>query len=80
MTRQPFTLTAADRESPLWRRFEAHLNERLAVLREQNDADKTPDATAHIRGRIAELKTLLDLARERHVSSTRDKIFPAAGL
>lgn len=76
---QPFAFTQADRESPLWRRLEAHMNDRIATLREQNDADKNPDATAHLRGRIAELKTLLDLARDRHVTSTRAKTFPAAG-
>lgn len=35
--------------------------ERLAELREENDQPQTPDATAMLRGRIAELKRLQDL-------------------
>lgn len=60
-----FTLTQADRSSPLWRALEAHLTDRLATLRTRNDADAPPDKTAHLRGQIAEVKALLDLARDR---------------
>ena len=58
-------LTPADRRSPLWLLLEAHYTERLATLRAQNDADKPADKTATLRGQIAEVKALLDLAKDR---------------
>lgn len=75
--KQPFTFTQADRDSPLWRRLEEHMRERRDTLRAQNDTPKPEQDTALLRGRIAELTTLLDLARERQ--GTRTPIFPAAG-
>ncbi len=69
------SLSHADRSSPLWRNVETYLNERIQLLREQNDADRSPEDTAKQRGRIAELKSLLDMARP---NEHRD--FPAAGI
>ena len=65
MSTARFTLAAGDRINPLWRAIEAHLTDRLATLREQNDSDKSPDKTAHLRGQIAEVKLLLALAEDR---------------
>lgn len=59
------TLTPADRRNPLWLALEAHLVDRLATLRSKNDADASPERTAHMRGQIAEVKTLLALASDR---------------
>ncbi len=52
-----------DPRSETWRFLEQHINERLQSLRLQNDAvtlDAT--ATATLRGRIAELKSMLSLS------------------
>jgi hypothetical protein len=47
-----------------WRRLERDLQERLQVLREQNDGWKTDEVqTALIRGRIDEVKRILGLAK-----------------
>ena len=64
MTREPFTLAAHERTHPLWLRMERHMQDRLATLREQNDATATPERTADTRGRIAMLKELLSLGKE----------------
>jgi len=55
----------ADRQTPTWAKLERHLNMRLASLREQNDGDSDAVATATRRGRIAEVKYLLVLGKER---------------
>lgn len=61
-----FQLTATDREAPLWRALSGHLTSRLASLREKNDSRQHDAAeTAFLRGQIAEIKALLELAAER---------------
>lgn len=48
-------------------RLKEHYAARLLELRASNDADKTPEQTARLRGRIAEVKAflaLVDPARE----------------
>lgn len=64
--REAFQLAASEKQSALWSRIEVHLEDRLEDLRQQNDAvgnDETQ--TAHLRGRIAELKRLLELGKTR---------------
>ena len=54
--------SSIDPKSETWRFIEAHANERLSVLRLQNDsAHLGVEQTAVIRGRIAELKSILSL-------------------
>lgn len=57
-------LNLSERNSALWMRLREHLEHELALLRAQNDDDRDPVATAHIRGEIARLKTLLALDSE----------------
>lgn len=59
-----FRLTPAERQSDAWRRLEKHLTDRLQSLRVQNDGDNSYEATAKLRGRIAELKAMLALAQD----------------
>ena len=40
------------------------MNARLAIHRTQNDGDKDPIGTAHLRGRIAEAKFVLTLGND----------------
>jgi hypothetical protein len=53
------------KNNPLWRELSDYYLERLSVLRAQNDAPKTNDDTAMLRGRIAECKAFLALADEK---------------
>lgn len=64
-------LTRADFESRTWDRLRALLEQRLAAQREQNDQRLDEVKTAHIRGRIAELKELLALGQQAQAPATR---------
>lgn len=54
-------LTEQEILSPLWAKLKEHYQARLDSLRLQNDTDKTMEATAKLRGRIAEVKKLITL-------------------
>lgn len=54
-------LTKADYHNPTWLKIKEHLNERLNSARAKNDASLDSEATARLRGRISELKYLIDL-------------------
>ena len=58
------TLTDLERQSALWQKLAAHLSERLDAQRARNDGDLSPEDTQKLRGRIAQLKEILALARE----------------
>jgi len=60
-----FRLTDIDRNTPLWLALRAHLERRLESQRAKNDTDLSPDETAKVRGRIAEIKALLALENPR---------------
>lgn len=60
----PFKLATHERASEVWIRLEKHLTERLEALRLQNDADQPEEATAKLRGRIAEIKALLNVGKD----------------
>jgi hypothetical protein len=59
----PFTLTAEDRHSALWRRLEAHLTDKLARARGRNDHPMPEANTASIRGEIKILSELIKLGK-----------------
>ena len=65
MTPERFKLLPADRMNPLWLALSRHMNERLAGLRQQNDASLPIEATQQVRGRIAQIKELLALAEDK---------------
>lgn len=58
------TLTDLERQSALWQKLAAHLSGRLDAQRARNDGDLSPEDTQKLRGRIAQLKEILALARE----------------
>lgn len=60
-----FQLHPAERNSPLWLSLARHLQERLSVLRQQNDASLSPEQTEKVRGRIAQIKEILSLADDK---------------
>jgi hypothetical protein len=55
------TLTELEKQSAVWRKLEAYLQDQLTSLRSQNDGDLNAEATARLRGKIAQLKTILVL-------------------
>jgi len=63
----PFILTHVEKDSPLWRRLMGYHEARLKRLRIENDADKTPEATARIRGQIAEVKLMMALNNDQPI-------------
>ncbi len=60
----PFRLPLADRNTSTWIAIRAHLSARIDALRVTNDTDQDEVKTARLRGRIAELKSLLDLDQD----------------
>lgn len=54
-------LSREDLNSQAWRKLKAHLEDTLRSLRQKNDSDQTPEATARIRGEIRCIKNLLAL-------------------
>jgi len=52
-------LTAADRLSPVWKKVEAHCQERIVALRFKNDSSLPEGATSFLRGEIHALKSLV---------------------
>lgn len=64
MTIEPRHLTREDLRSPTWERLTEDLRARLNALRIENDSASDHDTTTKRRGRIAELKGLLDLAEQ----------------
>ena len=50
-------------QSALWLKIEKELTDRLVTLRGQNDGDRSTEETAKLRGRIAEVKSILEWAK-----------------
>jgi len=65
----PFVLNEAERQSALWIRLKAHLEQQLAIQRERNDNPNDDKQGERIRGRIAQLKDMLALDKP---STTQD--------
>ncbi len=61
----PFTLTVAERMSPLWQRFSTHLEQKLHEARAKNDGPLDPMQTAEQRGLIRSYKSILALGVEQ---------------
>lgn len=53
--------TIADRESKLWQKLKTHYQERLRLLREQNDGPMSEEKRNILIGRIQEAKSVLAL-------------------
>lgn len=59
-----FRLTPGDKQSETWARIKKHLSARREVLRFELEKDRSETDSANLRGRIAEIRLLLDLERE----------------
>lgn len=60
-------LKPQERTDRVWSLIEQELKGELDTLRRKNDADLTPEQTAKLRGRIAQIKELLAIASEEPV-------------
>lgn len=60
-------LTEMEKASPVWSKVNQFLEQRLDMLRMENDTDADERTTARRRGAIAEVKTLIALSRERPI-------------
>lgn len=49
--------------SSTWMKLEKYIDGRIETLRQMNDSDLDPTSTTLVRGRIRELKVLLDLSK-----------------
>lgn len=56
------TLTAAEKQSALWKKIERETADRLAELRVQNDGNLDALQTAKVRGQISMCKEVLNWA------------------
>lgn len=63
-----YDFSESDRLQPLFKRLKVALEERLQKLREQNDMKKDVEDTAHVRGQIHEIKSLLSAMSEEPTS------------
>lgn len=64
-----------ERTSQLWLKLREHFEKRLAVLRARNDKPASVDRSNVLRGQIAELKHLLQLADEKSSVPPEDELF-----
>lgn len=53
------TISVADKTNPLWGKLMLMWEQRLDELRQTNDRQQTDESTAFLRGRIAEIKSML---------------------
>lgn len=60
-------LTPGDKQSQAWRKLVIRWKARLEELRGQNDGPKSSEETANLRGRIAEIKGMLDLNTDQPI-------------
>lgn len=65
-------LSEHERTSVVWKVVKTHLEEHLEVLRKQNDTSKSVGETEKLRGRIAEVKHMLGLDKDRPETESND--------
>ena len=63
-------LSDGERISAVWLKIEAHLKAKLEMLRVKNDGALSAEDTARLRGRIMEVKSLLELGEKPVVIPT----------
>ena len=59
-----FALSEQDKNNPLWGALMAYFENRLQALRTKNDGALSEADTANIRGRIAEIKAMMNLENQ----------------
>lgn len=72
MELQQIKINEIEARSAIWLKLETWANERIIALRKRNDGDLSEIATAKLRGKIAALNELLDLAKPNPIIKTSD--------
>lgn len=75
------TLTELDEleiHSALWIKLRTHYEARLASLRVQNDQPLDGESTATLRGRISEIKLLINLGDPQRIAQDKELKFTGA--
>lgn len=67
-----FDLSDADKVQSLWLRLKDHFLDRLDDLRKRNDAPRSEQDTAELRGQIRCLKQIIALGDDRPVTGDED--------
>ena len=73
MEHKNIKINEIEAKSATWLKIEAWATERIMAFRKRNDGDLDEIATAKLRGKIAALNELLDLARPNPVIKTNDR-------
>jgi len=68
-------ITPHERQSAVWQKLKPYLDTRLETLRRQNDGQLTPEQTAKLRGRIAEVKAILSLGTDKPQVADESALF-----
>ncbi len=64
---KPFALTREEKNSQLWRKLAAHWQAKIDILLAQLERDQPENATARLRGRLAECHANLSLAIDKPI-------------
>ena len=64
-------LNEAELNTAVWLKMKKHLEKRLDDLRKKNDSDMSEAKTYKVRGRIAEIKELLNEAEPKKFQTSR---------
>lgn len=78
MSLNPANLTREDLRTTAWDHLIADMQARLQTLREENDSFSDDMTTAKRRGRIAEVKDWLDLAKQAQRSDGSPQGLPSS--
>lgn len=70
--RQEPVLNPGDRQSSVWKKLKAHMEERIESLRARNDRHHDERKTAQLRCSIAELQHLISLGEDRLLPPPED--------
>jgi hypothetical protein len=62
--KRPLILSLEERRTNLWAKLMEQWESQLDAMRQQNDSDLTELQTAHLRGRIAAIKTCIALNKD----------------
>lgn len=69
---EEFKLEVIETRSALWKKLERYLAERLEATRIKNDGDWGEVKTAHMRGKIAAYKEILELGAPETIRSRQE--------
>lgn len=67
-------LNAADLQSSAWDKIKKHLEDRIQEIHLELESPKGVEDTATLRGRIKEIRQLIDKIEPKEIKTTREKL------